>query len=393
MKNFKGLLLVLLFTSVAYTGCSKNEKTGAPEATNPQEAPAQVATSTDEAEKTLVDGCEGSGDFLTPFKSGDFKAANGKASCAFNDSVKANPDKPDTQAAMVGFLSRVALSFESPEAEFLLLKKISAISLFGPSGNLDSLDTTISDLFGGLNGWNAALHYFRKQLDAGHNPNDVVGKLFEFIDNNLGDMHVFAKAMARDPEFLGEIPGAFYNKPAETTKVNFTDASAADFYVTAARAVSKVFSHYDIGLSSAAGLVDLNSLAADLNADAKFLSLKSGADASAAGPFIDSALTSVVQAVANFKVKQGLVTGEGDAFPHQLSDALTASQLKESLQGHMVFIAESDYTFAIDLKKMLSNLPDAKNISVAAVKVSGTSLDLDETFIKQFIQGFTILKE
>jgi len=121
--------------------------------------------------------------------------------------------------------------------------------------------------------------------------------------------------------------------------------------------------------------------------------LKGSADASDAAPFLDSALTSVIQAVADFKVKQGLVTGDGDSFPHDLGAVLTAAQLKESLQGHMVFIAESNFEFAIDLKKMLSNLPDAKNIGVPAVKVDGTGLDLDETWIKQFISGFTILKE
>ncbi|MCC7345443.1 MAG: hypothetical protein IT573_10930, partial [Deltaproteobacteria bacterium] len=73
---------------------------------------------------------------------------------------------------------------------------------------------------------------------------------------------------------------------------------------------------------------------------------------------------------------------------------LIASQLKESLKGRMVWMAASDYSFAIDLKKMLADLPDAKTISVPPVKVvGGSSIDFNEDFLKQFISGFSIIKE
>lgn len=393
MKNWKALCLVVSLATFALTGCDKGQK--APQAPAAEDqGPAQVTTG-EEVEKALVDGCEGSGDFLAPFNSGDFKTANGRASCAFNDSVKANPDKPDTKAALIAFLSRFALAFESPELEFLLLQKVPTNTLFGPSGNPSGLDPILDGLTGNLDGWPMILHYLKKQMDAGHTPNDVVGKVFEFIDRNFGDWHVLAKAMSRDPGFLeAEISGAFVGKPSETFKVNFSDASAADFYITLGRAVSKVFSHYDMGVSSAAGLADVNALAADLNAEAKFLSLKADGDASNAGPYLDSLFTAMIQAAANFKVKPGIIAGSGDSYPKQLDDALIASQLKESLKGRMVWLAASDYSFAIDLKKMLADLPDAKTISLPAVKVvGGNSIELNEDFLKQFISGFSILKE
>ncbi len=391
MKNWKALCLVVSLATFALTGCDKGQKAPqAPEA----ESPAQVTTG-EEVEKALVDGCEGSGDFMAPFTSGDFKTANGRASCAFNDSVKANPEKPDTKAALIAFLSRFALAFESPELEFLLLQKVPANTLFGPSGNPSSLDPILDGLTGNLDGWPMILHYLKKQMDAGHTPNDVIGKAFEFIDRNFGDWHVLAKAMSRDPGFLeAEIPGVFLARPAETFKANFSDASAADFYITLGRAVAKVFSHYDMGVSSAAGLADVNALAADLNADAKFLSLKADGDASNAAPYLDSLFTAMIQAAANFKVKPGIIAGSGDSYPKQLDDALIASQLKESLKGRMVWMAASDYSFAIDLKKMLRDLPDAKTISLPAVKVvGGNSIELNEDFLKQFISGFSIIKE
>ncbi|HCU24646.1 MAG TPA: hypothetical protein DF383_06490 [Deltaproteobacteria bacterium] len=343
----------------------------------------------EEVEKATIAGCEtGAGDFNAPFLSGDFKTANDKASCVFNESVKINADKPDTEAAKVAFLSRFALSLESPEIEYLVFQKLSANSFFGPNGVpdfnpiLNSLGANQADFIEGL------LFYFKKHADAGHLPNEVLAKAYEFVNGHFGDWHALAKAMARDPLFDSRIPGAFLGQQGSDAAVNYTDAAAVDFYISAARAFAKVASHYDVGVSGPESLTSRDALMADMNAYPKLLGLLGSSDASDAVPYVDSMLNAIIQSAGNFRVKPSVLF-PANIFPNGLDAALTATELKASLQGRFVWTSASDFQFGINLKQALAELPDSNDIPGPVLSEASRGIEPSRAFLEEFTKGFS----
>ncbi|MFO1464708.1 MAG: hypothetical protein U1F66_13145 [bacterium] len=399
MKNWKAIGVALLVTTLVYSGCSKNQKAPAGE----EESPGAQVTAAEPVEKALVDGCEGNGTLAgakTAFAANDFKEANRQARCAFNDSVKADPNSPNTEAAFYAFLSSMALAVESPQFQYVADLNIQAKTVFGTDGDPDNLTTQLAAKYPG-DGLVLARNFFKFHEQKGHSISDVVGKAAEFIGENFDDWHVLLKAMATDPKFINSKIPAHFNDNSTELVFTFTEASYYLPWVDALRFAAKVYPYYDLGITNSDSFADINTLVQDMNTAPKLLSLKGTANGSALLPYLDVWLSAYALGAGNVIMRPPeawLLSSDllKDTIPHdfegQAKMAIFVSQLKDSIRGGTVFLSNSQLKTGIDLKKMATELPDSAKVAENPVEVKGDGLDFRDAFIKEFFKNSVVTR-
>ncbi|MFO1519798.1 MAG: hypothetical protein U1F57_09085 [bacterium] len=402
MKSFKyAAFSAVLLSILSAFGCSNND---APTGPAPAQNTPPVIRVEDQNTVSTV-GCDGiSGDLLTAqssLKQGELKTANCIASKIFNDSVAANPDKPDTQAAFIAGQARVGLLVETPEVTYLLTTDpshtpLKASDYFGTSGDIDKLGEIFHARWaytGPLSDTQGTIYNFLKaHQNMGHTANNLLDKVASLISSQAPDLHVLSKAIAKDVQFNGTIKE--FVQLATEVHFTYTEGGIANAYFNLARVAAKLAPHYSTGLDQADSLTDgtLAALVADLNSPSRLLSLRGTNSELDALPLVRLSLQGIILAISNSQAaapqswSKDLLPKETSA---QLNILVIAQELLPSLDDDKtVWLAPADYKVGINLKRALSSLPDSATITDDVVKLNGSHVEPNEDFFKKFVSGF-----
>lgn len=406
MRSFNILMGFFLLFCIGILGCEQ-QKQSVPadggELGGGFEIPS--APSPEYRAKETVSGCTGGSGTVPAAKQaflvGDFTRCNEEASCAYNASVETDPKQPDQYAAFYGFLCKLALQVETPEAEYLVLEKLNASDYFMSGGSLSGLGDLISAKFAG-NGLTFAKNFFTAHQTAGHSVEEVVVKVADFV---LGfeDLRILAKAMARPPIFEDAIPVEYFNE-GEVLKVSYVEAGIIYNLIANLQAVAELAKLYRVGIDSPDSFNTPQELVNDMNATPKFLSLRASA------PSTDNLRARLKEAIRSWNLSAANVTAQDfdttkgeytvekwvrELYPlHGKAEPLIFMQLFQqvgrSLEGKFVWLSASEYGASVNADVFLKNPPNSDNLAaVSLVKLDPSSdLELDEDGMKAFAADF-----
>jgi hypothetical protein len=407
MRIVRNILPVFIIFPLLFAACSQ-KKESTPNVENQQVQADPLAGDG----KTLVSGCNGTGYTLggavDALKKPDYAEANRQASCVFNASVVADPKHPDLKAANIALLAKFILITESDQVRNLLLApNLKATEIFGPAGNPKKLDTTLEAIIGTSDGFEMFYKFLKAHEDKGQNPQAVFDLILSLVRERSVDLHILAKAMASDDNFVDEIPDYLINDSApKSYKITDTEAGALDFNISAFRFLAEVLQFYHLGISSASSFQGateadiLTKLVADLNTSPKIFELKGSSDATAVIPIFQAVLDSGQRAVEVLS-KNDLESWAGDLqdlFPLPKKGEtekvqawqLTLFQLQKSLEaGEWVQLtAFEGEVHKINAKAFFNPLPDSKSIAELPVEVDGDDIEPREAFLIEFVKAF-----
>ena len=370
--------------------------------------PAKTSGLTRDYQSKQVKGCDGGSGSAAAAKTAllanDFATCNREASCAYNASVQGPGSQGDPEAAFYGLLCKLALSVESPQMEQLAMEPLKASDYFGQVDGVTNLLKKF-ELKMTENGLITFHAYLETQAGLGRDVDAVFQTALDFVLENFFDIHVLARRLANAPDFKASIPIEFLGVDASAAAdlQDWSDLQMGfvDFWAMNALGIAELFKIYQTGIDSLDSFTDVAQIAADMNADPKFLSLRSGHPDTANFKSAFAAWSeAAVQAGGNFGTRWNSSTNQFDV-PQWIRDSemfplnkqiepfalgVLAAQLRRSLNNELVWLSASDNEIAFNVGGILESLPDSATVPGSPIKYQmGGDFELDGTFMKALL--------